>query len=60
MQPFGVVKSFDIIKDDGFGFFHMSIGYMKPNQLHENNQLTEKLWRTYYTKNRTIVNQPQD
>lgn len=39
---------------------HMSIGYMKPNQLHENNQVTEKLWRTYYPKKCTIVNPLQD
>ncbi|MEX0684767.1 MAG: IS3 family transposase [Balneolales bacterium] len=39
---------------------HMSIGNMRPNQMHENNQETKKLWRTYYSKNRTIVNQPQD
>ena len=39
---------------------HMSIGNMRPSQLHKNNQKTEKLWKTYYTKNRTIVNQPKD
>lgn len=30
---------------------HMSIGYMKPAELHENNQPTQKLWKNYYSKN---------
>lgn len=34
---------------------HMSIGNMKPEQLHHNNQETEKLWKNYYEKNRTLV-----
>jgi transposase InsO family protein len=39
---------------------HMSIGNMKPNELHQNNQQTDKLWKTYYLKNRTLVKQEQD
>ena len=41
---------------------HMSIGYLKPNQVHHSNKnLTiEKLWKNYYQKNTTIVNQSQD
>ena len=36
---------------------HMSIGYLTPNQVHQNNIKTEKLWKNYYVKNPTIVNQ---
>lgn len=38
---------------------HMSIGNLRPNQIHQSNQLiqTEKLWKNYYRKNSTIVNQ---
>ena len=36
---------------------HMSIGNMMPTQLHEENQQREKLWKNYYTKNRTLVKQ---
>lgn len=39
---------------------HMSIGNMTPNNLHQNNQETEKLWKTYYQKNSNLVNQLQD
>ena len=41
---------------------HMSIGYLKPNQVHHSNKnfTTEKLWKNYYQKNTTIVNQSQD
>lgn len=41
---------------------HMSIGNLKPNQVHESNKTfkTEKLWKNYYQKNPTIVNQSQD
>ena len=39
---------------------HMSIGNMMPAQLHEENQQREKLWKNYYTKNRTLVKQTQD
>lgn len=39
---------------------HMSIGNMKPNELHENNQQTNKLWKTYYRKNSTLVKPKQD
>lgn len=36
---------------------HMSLGYLKPNQVHKHSLKTEKLWKNYYVKNPTIVNQ---
>ncbi len=36
---------------------HMSIGNLTPNQVHQNNIKTEKLWKNYYVKNPIIVNQ---
>ena len=41
---------------------HMSIGNLTPNQIHKsnNNIKPEKLWKNYYQKNLTIVNQLQD
>lgn len=39
---------------------HSSIGNLMPNQVHENNLITEKLWKNYYRKKSTIVNQFQD
>jgi transposase InsO family protein len=36
---------------------HMSIGNLTPNQVHENNIKTEKLWKNYYQKSPIIVNQ---
>lgn len=36
---------------------HMSIGNLTPNQVHQNNIKTEKLWKNYYVKSPTIVNQ---
>lgn len=39
---------------------HQSIGLLTPNQVHENNIKTEKLWKNYYQKNTIIVNQLQD
>jgi len=36
---------------------HMSIGNLPPNQVHEQNLKTEKLWKNYYKKNPIIVNQ---
>ena len=36
---------------------HMSIGNLTPNQVHQNNVKTEKLWKNYYVKNPIIVNQ---
>lgn len=41
---------------------HMSIGNLKPNQVHQSNKnfKIEKLWKNYYQKNTTIVNQSQD
>lgn len=41
---------------------HMSIGNLKPNQVHQANKTikTEKLWKNYYQKKLTIVNQSQD
>lgn len=41
---------------------HMSIGNLTPNQIHQpNNQIIpEKLWKNYYRKNPTLVNQLQD
>jgi len=34
---------------------HMSIGNMKPSQVHQTNQKTVKLWKNYYQKNTTLV-----
>jgi transposase InsO family protein len=39
---------------------HMSIGNRKPAELHEYNRETERLWKNYYTKKRTLVKQSQD
>ena len=36
---------------------HNSIGNLYPNEVHENNLKTEKLWKSYYKKNSTFVNQ---
>ena len=36
---------------------HMSIGNLTPNQVHQNNLKTEKLWKNYYVKSPIIVNQ---
>jgi len=36
---------------------HMSIGNMKPSLVHQTNQKTNKLWKNYYPKNRTLVKQ---
>ncbi|WP_254519233.1 IS3 family transposase [Aquimarina sp. Aq78] len=33
---------------------HMSIGNLTPNQVHQNNLITEKLWKNYYIKNPII------
>ncbi len=33
------------------------IGNLIPNQVHQNNIKTEKLWKNYYIKSPTIVNQ---
>ena len=35
---------------------HMSIGNLTPNQVHQNNIKTEKLWKNYYVKSPIIVN----
>lgn len=39
---------------------HMSIGNLKPNQVHQSNQPMEikRLWKNYYPKHPTFVNQP--
>ncbi|MFD2561869.1 IS3 family transposase [Aquimarina rubra] len=34
---------------------HMSIGNLTPNQVHQNNIKTEKLWKNYYIKSPIIV-----
>lgn len=39
---------------------HMSIGNLYPSQVHEQKIQTERLWKNYYKKNPTIVNQYQD
>jgi putative transposase len=36
---------------------HMSIGNLTPNQVHQNNIKTEKLWKNYYVKSPIIENQ---
>lgn len=39
---------------------HMSISNFTPEEIHQTNQQTERLWKNYYPKNRTLVNQLQD
>ena len=41
---------------------HMSIGYATPNEVHQSTQpiKTERVWKNYYRKHPTIVNQLQD
>lgn len=39
---------------------HQSIGFLTPNQVHEKNIKTQKLWKNYYQKNTIIVNPLQD
>jgi len=39
---------------------HMSIGNLYPSQVHEQKIQTDRLWKNYYKKNPTIVNQYQD
>jgi putative transposase len=39
---------------------HMSIGNKTPNEIHQSNQKTEKLWKNYWSKKRNIVNVLQD
>tara|TARA_R110002072_G_scaffold30097_5_gene94389 strand:+ start:636 stop:1505 length:870 start_codon:yes stop_codon:yes gene_type:complete len=39
---------------------HMSIGNLTPEEIHQTNQKTERLWRNYYPKKRTLVNPLQD
>lgn len=34
---------------------HMSIGNLTPNQVHQYNIKTEKLWKSYYVKSPIIV-----
>ena len=36
---------------------HMSIGNKTPEDVHQTNQKTDRLWKNYYPKNRTLVNQ---
>ena len=39
---------------------HFSIGLLTPELVHSKNLETEKLWKNYYQRNRTIVNPLQD
>lgn len=39
---------------------HFSIGLLTPELVHSKNLTTEKLWKNYYQRNRTIVNPLQD
>jgi len=39
---------------------HMSIGNQSPSLVHEKKIQAERLWKNYYKKNPTIVNQYQD
>jgi len=39
---------------------HMSISNLTPEEIHQTNQQTERLWKNYYPKNRTLVNPLQD
>ena len=39
---------------------HMSIGNRSPSEIHQTNKKTDKLWKNYYRKNSTLVNQLQD
>ena len=36
---------------------HMSIGNKTPEEVYQTNQKTDRLWKNYYPKNRTLVNQ---
>lgn len=36
---------------------HMSIGNKTPEEVHQTNQKIDRLWKNYYPKNRTLVNQ---
>jgi putative transposase len=36
---------------------HMSIGNKTPEEVHQTNQKSDRLWKNYYPKNRTLVNQ---
>lgn len=36
---------------------HMSIGNKTPEEVHQTNQKTDRLWKNYYPKNSTLVNQ---
>jgi putative transposase len=39
---------------------HMSIGNLYPSLVHEQKIQTERLWKNYYRKSTSIVNQYQD
>jgi len=39
---------------------HMSISNLTPERVHQTNIKTERLWKNYYPKNRTLVNELQD
>jgi len=39
---------------------HMSIANLYPSQVHKQSLKTDRLWKNYYKKNPTIVNQSQD
>lgn len=39
---------------------HLSLGMLTPENVHQNNLPVEKLWKTYYYKNRNLVNPNQD
>lgn len=39
---------------------HMSIGNLTPEQVHQSDLKTERLWKNYYSKNCTLVNPLQD
>jgi transposase InsO family protein len=52
-----LARSVDFYNDDRP---HMSIGNLYPSMVHEQKLPTERLWKNYYKKNPTIVNQYQD
>ncbi len=39
---------------------HMSIGNLYPSVVHKQSIKTEKLWKNYYLKKNTFVNELQD
>ena len=49
-----------LIQNQGEDRPHFSVGLVTPELVHSKNLITEKLWKNYYQRNRTIVNPIQD